>query len=167
MVKAASKKRDKGVAKIESKIKVQFAALPWRVTASGKLEILVITSRETRRSVIPKGWPIKGLAPNMTAMQEAYEEAGIEGYISMTPLGSYAYDKRMPKGRDQRIRVEVYGLEVSEEHLGFPEMHERTKFWVTPSAAAEMVDEPELKVLISTFDPSIAPPPSPVGAPAR
>ena len=90
----------------------------------------------------------------MTAMREAYEEAGIEGYISMAPVGSYGYIKTMPSGRGQTVHVEVYGLEVSEEHLGFPEMHERTKFWVSPSAAAEMVDEPELKALISAFDPA-------------
>ena len=83
----------------------------------------------------------------MTAMREAYEEAGIEGYISMTPIGSYPYIKRLPKGREQAVQVDVYGLQVSTEHLGFPEMHERTRFWVSPAAATEMVDEPELKAL--------------------
>jgi 8-oxo-dGTP pyrophosphatase MutT (NUDIX family) len=160
MSKSPDKKRAKGPAKVKASAKAkapakaQFAALPWRRTADGRLEILMITSRETRRSVIPKGWPIKGLTPNMTAMQEAYEEAGIEGYISMAPVGSYDYVKIMPTGRGQKVHVDVYGLEVSEEHLGFPEMHERTKFWVSPSAAAEMVDEPELKALISAFDPA-------------
>jgi len=150
MAKPLPKKRSKASARA----KAQFAALPWRRTEDGRLEILVITSRETRRSVIPKGWPIKGLTPNMTAMREAYEEAGIEGYISMVPVGSYEYLKRMPSGRGRKVHVDVYGLQVSEEHLGFPEMHERTKFWVSPAAAAEMVDEPDLKALIAAFDPT-------------
>ena len=153
LAKASIRKRSKGAAKIRS----QCAALPWRMTPDGQLEILVITSRETRRSVIPKGWPIKGLAPNMTAMREAYEEAGLEGYISMAPIGSYSYVKRMPKGREQPVHVDVYSLEVSTEHLGFPEMHERTKFWVAPTIAAEMVDEPALKGLIIGFNPSHIP----------
>jgi 8-oxo-dGTP pyrophosphatase MutT (NUDIX family) len=92
----------------------------------------------------------------MTAMREAYEEAGIEGYISMAPVGGYSYVKRMPKGREQAVRVEVFGLEVSEEHVGFKEMNQRTKMWVSQVLAAEMVDEIELRALIAGFDPSRA-----------
>ncbi|MDB5495247.1 MAG: hypothetical protein JWP86_2584, partial [Phenylobacterium sp.] len=33
----------------------QFAALPWRRAETG-VEVLLITSKETRRWVIPKGW---------------------------------------------------------------------------------------------------------------
>ncbi|MHB8287533.1 MAG: NUDIX hydrolase [Caulobacteraceae bacterium] len=149
-----AKSPDKKPSKPASKVKVQYAALPWRRAEDAQLEILVITSRDTHRAVIPKGWPIKGLAPNMTAMREAYEEAGIEGYISMIPIGGYSYVKRMPKGREQDVRVEVFGLEVSEEHAGFKEMNQRTKMWVSQGLAAEMVDELELRALIAGFDPS-------------
>ena len=38
--------------------KTQYAALPWRRDANGGIEILLITSRETRRWVIPKGWRV-------------------------------------------------------------------------------------------------------------
>ena len=41
--------------------RVQLAALPWRRTSGGDVEVLLITSRETRRWIIPKGWPMKGL----------------------------------------------------------------------------------------------------------
>ena len=43
-------------------LRSQFAALPWRRDAHGEVEILLITSRETRRWVIPKGWPIKAMS---------------------------------------------------------------------------------------------------------
>jgi ADP-ribose pyrophosphatase YjhB (NUDIX family) len=115
MAKSSVVKRAKG----SKKTKVQFGALPWRLTPDGHLQILLISSRETRRPVIPKGWPIKGIAPNMTAMREAYEEAGIEGYISMTSVGSYGYVKHMPKGREQDVRVEVFGLQVQRSIRAF------------------------------------------------
>ena len=68
----------------------QFAALPIRLDDSGGTEVMLITSRETRRWVIPKGWPMKGRTPGQAAMVEAFEEAGLEGDIAgKAKLGSY------------------------------------------------------------------------------
>ena len=53
--------------------RTQFAALPWRRNAEGEVEVLMITSRDTRRWVIPKGWPIKGIKSPKSAAQEAFE----------------------------------------------------------------------------------------------
>ena len=41
---------------------LQYAALPYRLSDGG-LEILLVTPRDTRRWVIPKGWPLKGEKP--------------------------------------------------------------------------------------------------------
>jgi 8-oxo-dGTP pyrophosphatase MutT (NUDIX family) len=78
----------------------QVAALPFRYTASGSLEVLIITSRETR----PKGWPMKGRADPEAAAIEAREEAGLEGNIHRKPIGKYSYWKRLA---DQFLLVEV------------------------------------------------------------
>eukprot|EP01041_Mallomonas_annulata_P039872 gene39872-biopygen31591 len=59
--------------------RTQYAALPWRRRADGGVDVLLITSRDTRRWVIPKGWPIKMLKPGPSAAQEAFEEAGVLG----------------------------------------------------------------------------------------
>ena len=131
----------------------QFSALPFRMGENGQAQIMLLTSRETRRWVIPKGWPIKGLAPNMTASREAYEEAGVEGYVSMRPLGSYVYDKRKPSGRLQPVQVEVYPLQVTVQHDDWPEQFERDKLWLSPQDAAARVDEPGLKTLLAAFRP--------------
>ena len=37
--------------------RLQAAALPWRVSTSGDVEVLLVTSRGTGRWVLPKGWP--------------------------------------------------------------------------------------------------------------
>ena len=130
----------------------QFAALPWRRAEDG-VEVLLITSRETRRWVIPKGWPIKGKSAAKSAAREAFEEAGVTGKVSKRPVGAYAYDKRLKNGRLQRVRVAVFGLQVESEADAYPEIGQREKAWLPLAEAARMVDEPELMVLLATFKP--------------
>ena len=132
---------------------VQFAALPWRRLGDGSVKVLLITSRETRRWVIPKGWPMAGLSPVQAAAQEAYEEAGVVGDHSLQPIGAYSYDKRLPRRVAQPVKVLVFPMEVLVEQLAFPEHGQRDKLWTSPAEAAERVDEPELKALIGAFKP--------------
>lgn len=132
----------------------QFAALPWRRLTGGEVRVLLITSRETRRWVIPKGWPMQGLTPGQAAAQEAYEEAGVFGEAAAAPIGSYAYDKRLRDGSLRPVEVEVFPMEVFVEQLAFPEQGQREKAWISPEAASERVDEPALKALIRGFKPA-------------
>lgn len=131
--------------------RTQYAALPWRKAADGSTEILLITSRETRRWVIPKGWPMKDKTPEAAAAQEAYEEAGVVGKPRHKGLGVYHYDKRLRSGRLQHVRVQVYALEVEEARDIWPEMAERDRLWSSPAEAASLVDEPELRALLAKF----------------
>ena len=66
----------------------QVAALCWRLRKN-TLQFVLITSRDTGRWVIPKGWPVPGLALSAAAASEAWEEAGVIGRISDQPLGDY------------------------------------------------------------------------------
>ncbi|OYY79758.1 MAG: hypothetical protein B7Y61_17325, partial [Rhizobiales bacterium 35-66-30] len=79
--------------------RLQYAALPYRQRQDGEVQIRLITSRETRRWVMPKGWPIKGLTPPQTAAREAYEEAGLIGAMSPAAAGIYSYEKRLSPTR--------------------------------------------------------------------
>lgn len=133
--------------------RAQVAALPWRRTPQGGIEVLLITSRETRRWVIPKGWPIKGLASHQAAEREAYEEAGVRGEVAKRKLGAFHYDKRLNNGRVQRIKVTVFALKVVSEGDAFPEAEEREKLWTAPAAAADLVQEIELAALLRDFAP--------------
>jgi 8-oxo-dGTP pyrophosphatase MutT (NUDIX family) len=86
----------------------QFAALPWRLSESGTRQVMLLTSRETRRWVIPKGWPMKKRKPAEVASQEAYEEAGLIGHIvDKRPVGTFHYAKRLAK-REVLCRVRVF-----------------------------------------------------------
>lgn len=127
----------------------QYAALPWRRVQG--VEILLITSRETRRWVIPKGWPVPGHAAAESAAQEAYEEAGVRGQMMAKAIGHYHYNKRIRGRARKRFRVEVFAMEVTEVLDLWPEAHERTRQWLSPHEAAAHVNEPELAALIRAF----------------
>ena len=127
----------------------QYAVLPWRWTQG--IEILLITSRESRRWVIPKGWPIPGHGGAESAAQEAYEEAGVRGQVMEKALGHYDYKKRLRSGGKKRFRVDVFAMEVTEVLDLWPEAHERTRQWLSPQEAAAHVNEQELAALIRTF----------------
>jgi len=131
--------------------RTQYAALPWRKGADGAAEVLLITSRESRRWVIPKGWPMKDKKPAPCASQEAFEEAGVLGPTKNKTLGVYHYDKRLRSGRLQHVRVMVYGLEVREERDDFPEKGQRERLWTSAAEASGLVEEPELKALLAKF----------------
>jgi 8-oxo-dGTP pyrophosphatase MutT (NUDIX family) len=72
---------------------MQVGALPIRFV-DGKPEVLLVTSRESKRWVIPKGWPMKGKKNWAAAAQEAKEEAGVVGRTQKKPVGEFVYPKR-------------------------------------------------------------------------
>ena len=128
----------------------QVAALVWRPSASG-LDVLLVTSRETRRWVLPKGWPIDGKSAADSALQEAWEEAGAIAVPADQPLGTYQYDKVLEDGTLLPCRVDVFSLPVARLADEWPEMMLRTRRWYGAEAAALLVAEPDLAVLLREF----------------
>lgn len=127
----------------------QIAALCWR-KRKGAVEVLLVTSRETRRWVIPKGWPMEGLADFNAARREAFEEAGVEGRMRREPIGHYFYEKRGKK-EVLPVNVTVYALEVVKKLKSWPEAKQRERSWFSPHDAMLRVAEPGLKDILSTF----------------
>lgn len=146
------KKKDRLRPELDREPRTQYAALPWR-QRDGALEILLITSRETRRWVIPKGWPIEDIKPGASAAREAFEEAGVLGMPGRKSLGVYHYEKRLRSGRLQHVRVQVFPLEVREQADEWPEKGQREMLWTSPRDAADRVAEPELQALLAAFRP--------------
>lgn len=128
----------------------QHAALPY-VVCNGEVEVLLITSRDTQRWVIPKGWPKKKMTAYELAALEAYEEAGLQGEIDEVALGDYHYIKRLKGDEETLVRVDVYPLLVESQLLDWPEKGQRQLNWVRPEQAARMVDEKELSLLLKVF----------------
>ena len=129
----------------------QVAALPWRRTEAG-LEIMLVTSRETRRWVTPKGGRMPGKTDAEAAAQEALEEAGVEGVTRPEPLGTFRYLKILKRRAPRWCVVAVYALEVRVEHDDWQERGERERAWVSRDEAGRRVDETDLKALIAAFE---------------
>ena len=72
----------------------QIAAVPVRQRDNGLLGVLLATSRETVRWVIPKGWPWPDREERMGAAEGARAEAGVIGRISPTRIRTFTYHKR-------------------------------------------------------------------------
>lgn len=129
----------------------QVAALPWRLTDDGR-QILMITSRETRRWVIPKGGRMVGKTDPEAAAQEAMEEAGVRGEMDPTSIGVFRYAKGLKDGGVRQCVVSVYPLQVLVQLGAWPEAHQRERRWMSLSEAADLVHEPDLATLIRDFD---------------
>jgi 8-oxo-dGTP pyrophosphatase MutT (NUDIX family) len=129
--------------------RLQCGALPYRRTPA--LEILLVTSRDTGRWVIPKGWPMKSKSRRAAAAIEAIEEAGVEGDVARTPLGDYLYDKTLPSGASQLCKVTVFALEVRLQRQTWREQGQRRVEWFGWEEAAESVREPGLARIIRDF----------------
>lgn len=131
---------------------MQYGALCWRDGGDG-VEVLLITSRDTGRWVIPKGWPMPGLAPEAAAAQEAWEEAGVNGQINPRCIGRFGYQKCLTVSTTIPCAVSVFGLRVNTLAPTFPEVKERQRRWFPLAEAAGLVAEPELSQIIAGFTP--------------
>ncbi len=133
-------------------LRIQYGALGYRYTEAGDIEILLITSRNTKRWIIPKGWPIKGLKPCDSAAQEAFEEAGVRGKVARRPIGRYVYAKRLKAGpKAIPCELQVYPLEINKQERRWPEAGQREIKWFRPEQAIAVADERELSDLIGAF----------------
>ncbi|MCB2115337.1 MAG: NUDIX hydrolase [Rhodobacteraceae bacterium] len=131
----------------------QTGALCYRVTKKRGPEVLLVTSRDTGRWVIPKGWMMKGKTPAEAALREAFEEAGVEGKVVDDLLGVYSYDKVLEGTAVQPCVVAVYPVAVARLISRFPERGQRERRWFKPKKAARKVAEPELSALLAGFAP--------------
>jgi 8-oxo-dGTP pyrophosphatase MutT (NUDIX family) len=124
------------------------AALPLRLAKNGAIEILLVTSRDTGRWIIPKGWTSKRIKDCKAAAREAREEAGVKGKILREAIGSYRYIKR-ELGDGVLVEVRVFLLKVSKRCKRWPEKRERRRAWFDIVDAASRVSNPELSIIIS------------------
>jgi len=135
----------------QSDLLKQVGALCVRETPDGP-EVLLITTRDSKRWMIPKGWPILGLSSHKTAEREAWEEAGVIGKVKRKLYGHFRYVKVLDDGRGIELVVAVHLLKVQRQKKQFPEMGERNVVWMTPTEAAKCVREPDLKRLLSSVE---------------
>lgn len=135
--------------------RLQIAALCYRMDKD-EPQVLLVTSRSTRRLILPKGWPIMKSRAHKTARTEAYEEAGVLGKVSKKPYGRFRSYKGHKAGLKLRTDVLVYLIEVKRQLEDFPEKGQRDLLWLSIPEAIKKADEPGLARLLSQLQHEMA-----------
>jgi 8-oxo-dGTP pyrophosphatase MutT (NUDIX family) len=130
----------------------QVGALPWRIQRDGEMRILLITSRECGRWIVPKGWPVKGYPLLVAASREAFEEAGVIGDISPSPMMAFRYQKILDDGSQALCRVTVFGMNVRGTLSHWREKGQRKRQWFSLGEAADRLDDAELAAFVRALD---------------
>lgn len=129
-------------------IPIQTGALPWRLGPKNGIEVLLVTGRRSGRWTIPKGWPMPGKSLAEAAAQEAFEEAGVEGTVNPTPIGTFRHVKQQLVIGELEVNIVVHPMWVDRELPKWPELGQRRRKWFSAKNAAKRVDSPELAELI-------------------
>jgi 8-oxo-dGTP pyrophosphatase MutT (NUDIX family) len=131
----------------KQKTVIQCAALPLALIG-GELMVMLVTSRTTRRWILPKGWIKPGMAPHDAAAREAFEKAGLAGTVDPEPIGSYSYAKVTDGGREVKCKVRVFRMRVERQEADWPERTQRDTRWFTLAGAALAADDGKLVTLL-------------------
>lgn len=126
-------------------IYLQSGVIPYK-KESDELQVLLITSRSNKRWIIPKGLIEPDLTPEESAVEEAYEEAGIKGKIMPDMLGEYKYHKW-----GGTCVVKVFPMEVTEILDHWPEASFRKREWVPVTVALSRLKETDLKKMMQSL----------------
>jgi 8-oxo-dGTP pyrophosphatase MutT (NUDIX family) len=130
----------------------QAAALPLR-----RGRVCLITSRNGKRFIIPKGWIDPGQTAGETALQEAWEEAGLVGSLDREPIGSYLYEKE-----GETFHVTVFVMKVTSVAQDWPERSFRERSWVSPTGFFDRIEDAGLADIVrqavwkQTAEPAVA-----------
>ena len=98
--------------------------IPFRRNGNS-ISLCLITAASSQSWSIPKGTIERGDSPQETALQEAWEEAGLKGRILGDSLGSYEYQKG-----GVLLTVAVYLMEVEIEAERWEEEELRRRRWI-------------------------------------
>lgn len=120
----------------------QSGVIPYRII-NGKIEILLITSRSKKKWIIPKGLIENGLSEKESAANEALEEAGVEGFIHSTKIGTYKVEKW-----NGQCNVQVYLMCVEKIHESWLEAYLRKRKWFSINEISETVKREKLREII-------------------
>lgn len=133
-------------------VRAQVAALCYRYK-NDKIQVCLVTTRNTGRWIIPRGWPTHKHTPADGAAIEAYEEAGVRGKAHPVSIGAYSYDKPI-EDEETPVMVVVYAIAIEKTLRDWPEKGQRKRKWMSRKKAAENLTEAGLRQIVATFDPS-------------
>ena len=113
----------------------QAAAFPVR-RVGRDIQVCLIRRKTAGAWGIPKGLVDAGDTHEETALNEAWEEAGISGRLLGKPVGTYRYKKWGTK-----LTVAVYVMEVLHQESRWEEAPIRERMWTSFAQALELLSE--------------------------
>ena len=119
----------------------QSGVIPFR-KRKGKLELLMVTSTNRKRWIIPKGVKEPHLSPEKSAIKEAWEEAGIRGKVSRSAIGAYRYRKW-----GGTCTVKVFTMEVKQVVKKWDESW-RDRAWFSHREALRRLEGKDLQQIV-------------------
>ncbi len=124
----------------------QSAVIPYRKSAEGIIEIMLVTTRNESWT-IPKGTIQIGFSARESAANEAREEAGISGKVKKKIIGEYSYKKF-----GDNYSVKVYKMKIKKVHKKWDEKHFRERLWVEQKSISKFIGHKNLlKIINSAF----------------
>ncbi len=140
---------------------MQCAAIPYRRTPAGELEVLLVTSRGTSRGkgnwILPKEKVKPGKSAAVSAQEEVYEEAGAKGTLDQALI--LQCDIPWPDGNAATAnkQMQIFSLEVENLMPFWPEMFQRKRNWVSLAQALEAVKGAHYRLALERFASLMAP----------
>jgi 8-oxo-dGTP pyrophosphatase MutT (NUDIX family) len=140
------------------------AAIPYRMTGAGELEVLLVTSRGKGLWILPKGKVKPGKTAAVSAREEAYEEAGAVGSVSQPPIDCFDLSVPGDKPGPATVSMQIFSLKVDRLAISWPEMFQRRRRWVQLREAAEAVKGAHFRAALKRFGSIMEPiaPPMPL-----
>lgn len=115
----------------------QSGVVPYRIKGD-KIEVMLIRTIAGKNWGFPKGGKESGITKKENAAKEAYEEAGIEGKVEPSKLGSFEYVKGKT-GKKQK--VDMFLMKVTKELSEYPESGMRKRKWFESGKAKDKVQK--------------------------
>ena len=108
--------------------------------------ILVVTNKEKKRWIFPKGSVKKKETPEQAAEREAEEESGVRGHV-VAYVGATEYEED-----GELIRVDYFLLAATSESKM---LEDRDRRWCKPDELLDLIDTPEVLALLRIALPEI------------
>jgi len=124
----------------------QSAVIPY-LAEDGNTQIVLVTTRKKKKWTLPKGIVEPDLTPEESALQEAYEEAGIEGAIQGGIFDTFQYNKW-----GGTCFVQVFLMKITQWHESWSEDHYRSRETFSPDKALQVIGRKEMQPVLKKFN---------------
>jgi hypothetical protein len=129
-----------------------YAALPWRMSGEGAMEVLLLCVRRDGRWGIPQGAHSAARTGLRSAGRAAFHEAGVTGRLGPEPVGRYRMIRDLACGRTESCEVTVFGLHVWGTLISWPRDGKVLRRWMDLDEARKSVAVPGLAAVLSSLE---------------